>query len=276
MDSPVNDTRKVFSKMGSCSRTFCFLLNREFGCPMEAEERAADPLAGGIVMRGHQCGMLWGSTLAAGAESYRAHSDRGRAVASAITAARYLRETYSQRAGSVNCRDVCGYDLTRRLNMLKFMVKFILHINRHCFDLAEQWAPEAMRAAAEGISGNQEGLSLEPVSCASEVVKRMGAGDMEAVMVAGLAGGLGLGGHGCGALAAAIWLKCLRWCREHPGKSAYGNPEADRVLKVFTDAVGEELRCEKLVGRRFTSIDDHTEFIQKGGCAKIIDALARS
>ncbi len=133
-----------------------------------------------------------------------------------------------------------------------------------------------MRAAAEGISGNQEGLSLEPVSCASEVVKRMGAGDMEAVMVAGLAGGLGLGGHGCGALAAAIWLKCLRWCREHPGKSAYGNPEADRVLKVFTDAVGEELRCEKLVGRRFTSIDDHTEFIQKGGCAKIIDALARS
>jgi hypothetical protein len=40
--------------------------------------------------------------------------------------------------------------------------------------------------------------------------------------------------------------------------------------------VGDELRCEKLVGRRFTSIDDHTEYIQKGGCANLIEALARS
>lgn len=270
------DTKKVFLKMGTCSRTFCFLLNRQFGCPMEAEERAADPLAGGIVLRGHQCGMLWGASLAAGAEAFRRHGNGGRAASAAMTAAKSLAESYSKRTGSVNCRDVCGHDFTKRFDLLKFMVKFILHINRRCFDLAGEWAPEAMRAAAEGLGGGQDGLSREPLSCASEVVKRMGAGDLETVMVAGLAGGLGLGGHGCGALAAAIWLKSLRWSREHPGKSAYGNPEAARLLKVFMETTGDELRCHTLVGRRFTSIEDHTEFIQKGGCAAILDALARA
>ena len=64
-----NDAKRVFLKKGTCSQTFCFLLNREFGHLKENEERAADPLAGGIMQRGQQCGMLWGATLAVGAES---------------------------------------------------------------------------------------------------------------------------------------------------------------------------------------------------------------
>lgn len=43
--------------MGTCSRTFFYIINREFGFPHENEERAADPLAGGIVQQGYQCGM---------------------------------------------------------------------------------------------------------------------------------------------------------------------------------------------------------------------------
>ena len=69
-DGP-KDGKKVFRKLGTCSRTFFYILNREFGHPRELEERASDVLAGGIMQKGHQCGMLWGASLAIGAEAYR-------------------------------------------------------------------------------------------------------------------------------------------------------------------------------------------------------------
>ncbi len=42
-----------------------------FDHPLKLEEEASIPLAGGIVNYGYQCGMLWGVTLAAGAQAYR-------------------------------------------------------------------------------------------------------------------------------------------------------------------------------------------------------------
>lgn len=53
-----NDIRKVFWKCGACSHTFFFLLNREFGHPKRDEEYASDPLAGGLMQTGNQCGKL--------------------------------------------------------------------------------------------------------------------------------------------------------------------------------------------------------------------------
>jgi len=64
-------TKRVFLKKGTCSRTFYYILNREFGYPMDEEERAIDPLAGGLLQQGYQCGMLWGASMAVGAESLR-------------------------------------------------------------------------------------------------------------------------------------------------------------------------------------------------------------
>jgi hypothetical protein len=84
------DTKRLFLKIGACSSTFFYILNREFGYPMETEVRAADPLAGGIMQQGYQCGMLWGSALAVGAESFRRHDDRGQAIGIAITATQHL------------------------------------------------------------------------------------------------------------------------------------------------------------------------------------------
>lgn len=47
------DGKKVFRKLGTCSRTFFYILNREFGHLKEREERASDVLAGGIMQKGH-------------------------------------------------------------------------------------------------------------------------------------------------------------------------------------------------------------------------------
>ena len=64
----------------------------------------------------------------------------------------------------------------------------------------ERWAPEAVQAAYEGLSHDQTELPEHCMSCATEVVKRMGATEKQMVMVAGFAGGLDLSGNACGAL----------------------------------------------------------------------------
>ena len=267
------DTKKVFRKLGTCSRTFFYILNREFDYPKETEERAADPLCGGLMQKGHQCGMLWGSALAVGAESFRRSDNRDQAIGIAITATGHLIESFSKRAKSVNCRDITGCDFSSKISMAKYFFsgRFI-----SCFKLAEKWAPEAIQSANEGLSHEQTDFLQLPISCASEVAKKMGASDEEMVMVAGFAGGLGLSGNACGALSAAIWMNTLAWCRIHPGKSANPNPNAINTLKAFYGATDSEILCHKISGQCFKTIDDHTEFIKNGGCDKLINVLTRA
>ncbi len=64
-------TVRTFLKVGTCSEALCNVLDRAFDHPLKLEEEATAPLAGGIMLHGYQCGMLWGVTLAAGAQAYR-------------------------------------------------------------------------------------------------------------------------------------------------------------------------------------------------------------
>lgn len=267
-----NDAKKVFWKLGTCSRTFFFLLDRAFGHNMETEERAADPLAGGILRLGHQCGMLWGAALAVGAEAYRRCNDPDKAVGLAVKATQNLVNFFTDRTDTVDCRDITGTDFNQPLQMLRYMI----FRAKGCFNLAEDWAPEAIDAAERGLSVDPTDLPERPLSCASEVVRRMGGSEEEATMVAGLAGGLGLSGHGCGALGAAVWMNSLAWARENPEKTPYDNPAAKKTLAAFQEATGGELRCRELCGRRFETVEEHTMFIENGGCGKLMAVLTAS
>ncbi|MDX5584155.1 MAG: C-GCAxxG-C-C family protein [Aureibaculum sp.] len=273
-----NDAKKVFKELGTCSRTFFHLLNREFDNTKETEERAADPLAGGIMQKGQQCGMLWGAALAVGAESYRRCNDRDQAIGLAIKAAQNLTESFSKRADTVNCRDITNCNLDSFFGMTKFMIKTTLKgmKNSTCFILAEKWAPEAIESAKEGLALQQTELPKKSISCASEVARKMGASDEEMVAVAGFSGGLGLSGNGCGALSAAIWKNSLVWSRTHPGKSAWSNPNAKNTLKEFNEETDSEMLCHKICGQRFETIEDHSAFIKNGGCRRLINVLAAS
>ena len=251
---------------------------REFGHLKENEERASDPLAGGLML-GHQCGMLWGSALAVGAESFRKNIDQGQAIASAITATQQLMESFTERTKSVNCRDITGSDLSKKSGIAKMMVKILLHggiKNSPCFKLADKWAPEAIQSATAGLSLKQTDLAKNPVSCASEVVRRMGGSSEESVMVAGFAGGLGLKGHACGALGAAIWMNTLIWCKKHPGETPpqFNKPNTKKILEAFHNATNGKTLCQVISGRSFRTLSDHTEFIKSGGCGKVINALS--
>jgi hypothetical protein len=271
-----NDSRRVFLKKGTCSQTLCYLLDREFGHVKENEERATDPLAGGIMQMGHQCGMLWGASLAAGAESFRRRGDdRDQAIGMAMAATQSLMESFTKRTNTANCREITRCDWQSPLSIAKY---FLTGKPIVCFNLAAKWAPEALRAATAGLSRDQKDLPEQPLSCASAVVQKMGASDEEMVLVAGFAGGIGLSGLACGALAAAIWMRTLAWCKEHPGKTPpmFKNPEMKSICQAFTAATNTEILCHKIAGQRFKTIGEHTGFIKSGGCDKLIRILVRA
>jgi hypothetical protein len=268
-----SDAKKVFKKLGTCSRTFFYILNREFGHTKETEERAADPLAGGILQKGHQCGMLWGSALAVGAEAYRRFNDVDRAIGVAIVATQHVMDSFLDMENTINCRDITHCDFSNKWSFAKYFFsgRFL-----YCFKMAERWAPEAIQSAIDGLADKNTDLPPRSMSCASEVVKKMGASDEEIVMVAGFAGGLGLSGNACGALSAAIWMNSLKWSKEHLEKSSFFNPSAKKTLNTFNSVTESEMLCHKICKRHFNSLSDHSEFIKNGGCNKLIIALSKT
>lgn len=258
-------------KLGTCSRTLFYILNREFVYPLENEERAVDLLAGGILQQGYQCGMLWGGACALGAESYRRCSDRERAIGITIKATRHVMESFINRTKSPDCSEITSCDWSNKWSIAKYMFsgKFW-----GCLKLAEKWAPEAVESAIEGLTLDQTDVPEQPISCASEVVRKMGATDAEMVMVSGFAGGFGLSGDGCGALSAAIWMNTLARVRKQNFKASFSDPVTEKILIAFYEGTGYEMECHKITGKRFKTIADHTEFIKNGGCDTLIKVLA--
>ena len=273
-----NDAKTVFREKGTCSHTFAYLLNREFGNNKEPEERATDPMAGGLMQKGHQCGMLWGASLAVGAEAYRRSLTSDEAIPLAITATQKLLESFSNRTNTINCRDITHTNMDSFFGLTKYMIKTMLQgmNNSTCFNLAENWLPEAIQSAKEGLSLEEKVPKLNTISCTTEVAKKMGASNEEMIMVAGFAGGLGLSGNACGALSAAIWMNSLSWTKEHPNKSAFKNKKAKTTLKAFNKETKSEMLCHKICQKQFKTIDEHSQFIRNGGCNNLIKILSKT
>ena len=265
--------KRTFLKQGTCARAFFYILNREFGHPKEMEERAIDPLAGGILQQGYQCGMLWGASMAVGAESFRRSDNLGQSIGKTIKATQHIMESFLSKAKSIDCEEITETDFKNKWSIAKYFFSGKFY---SCFKLAEKWAPEAIRAATEGLSLEQTELTHQPISCASEVVKKMGGSEEEMAMVAGFAGGIGLSGNGCGALSAAIWKTILELVRKENWKSSLSDPDSEKIIKKFYEATGYKMECHEICGKRFKTIDEHTEFIKNGGCDKLIKILAQS
>jgi hypothetical protein len=162
-------------------------------------------------------------------------------------------------------------DQTKVTGIIKYM---ITGGPRKCISLLSKWTPEAASAAKESLKLAPEATKLTPRSCASEVAMMMGATDEEMVTVAGFAGGLGLSGNACGALAPAGWLNTLP--RTKDGKSVFFTPESKKTLKAFKKATGNELLCHKICGRRFKNLDEHSEFMESGGCKSLLEVIAKA
>lgn len=102
----------------------------------------------------------------------------------------------------------------------------------------------------------------------------MGGNAEEISMVAGWAGGMGLSGNACGALAASIWKTILELVKKENWKYSMSDPVTEKLLKKFYEFTDYKMECHEICGKRFNSIDEHTEFIKTGGCKKLINVLS--
>ncbi len=240
---------------------------------MENEEHAVQPLAGGIVQHGYQCGMIWGSTLAAGAEAYRLFGAGPEAETRAIVAAGRLFDAFQALNRHTDCFDITNID--NRSSTLKMISVFLIRGQTiGCFRMAARYAPVALREIDAAMSEPTVEAPSAPASCAAMLARRMGASEQHAVMAAGLAGGIGFSGGACGALGAAIWIEGMK-VLEEGGKVPYKSPRALDAIGRFLKCTGYEFECTQIAGRKFESVGDHAGYLRDGGCAKVLDVLAR-
>jgi hypothetical protein len=243
------------------------VVDRAFGLERTAEERAAAPLAGGIARNGYQCGMVWGSTLAAGAEAHRRFGAGARAETVAIAAANRIVNSFRAQNGAVDCFDLTGTDFKSKTQTWRYLLtgKAV-----GCFRMAARYAPVAKAEIDAALSLDAIDTPEPPVSCAALAARRLGANAEHATMAAGLAGGIGLCGGACGALGAAVWIGSMGAGRDYKALDATAVPAIARFLAA-TDG---RFECAEIVGRRFESVADHAAFVRDGGCTRVVEALA--
>ena len=250
------------------------VVDAAFDHPMQVEENAAMPLAGGVANMGYQCGMLWGAALAAGAQSYRLYGPGQQAEAEAVFAAQKLIEAFrTHTRNETNCMEISHLNLQGNMGLVSILKFFIKGGPIACFRMAAKYAPDAFNETVSAFSEKHIEAPSPPVSCATLLAKKMGASDMHAVMAAGFAGGIGLSGGGCGVLGAAIWIIGMKHPVELDGLNYSGTWVNDTTEK-FLESSDYEFECSKIVGRKFADIGDHAEYLRDGGCSKIIEALA--
>jgi hypothetical protein len=254
------------------------VVDDSFNQPLKPEEHASMPLAGGM-MRGYQCGMLWGAALAAGAQAYRLWGPGPQAETGAVIASQRALEAFRVHTGEINCAEIIelNWKAPSKGRILKFLLK---GGPIGCFRLAANYAPIAYDEIDAALSNTPiEALAPSvdfspPISCTALLAKQMGASDLHTVMAAGLAGGVGLSGGACGALGAAIWLIGLKSSEAGDGKISFNDPAASVAIEKFLESSNHEFECAKIVGRKFENAADHAAYVGAGGCAKIIAALA--
>ena len=42
------------------------------------------------------------------------------------------------------------------------------------------------------------------------------------------------------------------------------DPDSEKIIKIFHETTDYEMECQKICGKRFNTIDEHTEFIKNG------------
>ena len=249
------------------------VLNQAFDNPLKLEERASMPFAGGIMQHGYQCGMIWGAAIAAGAQAYRLHGPGSKAQALAIIAAERIVASFRERNQEINCYEIT--ELNRSSSTTQMIMYFLIKGGTiGCFRMAAGYAPIAYREINSALSEKDFQVPSPPLSCAAMLAKKMGVSEMQTLMAAGLAGGIGLCGGACGALGTAIWIMSLKNGKGKEGRLDFNNPRALAAIENFLKYSNYEFECYDIVGRKFKNIDDHAAYLRDGGCSEIIESLA--
>jgi hypothetical protein len=281
--------RDWFLRCVSCSEATFTILDRGAGLELDDLEQAAHPLAGGFLSQGHACGMVWGTGLAIGVRAGKRFDDPEAAASAALTVMVRAVDEFEKMAGSINCREIIGCSLARASGRLRYILSGKPNL---CTRLVIKWTPFANELIDRELDAFEKtATSQAGKNCAVETMSRCAAGlgiDVDPGTVAAFAGGAGLRGNACGALAAGVFALGLKYYqgRNKPRDTLLGAAlqelgagdgllkAPDRLREKFISRFGSEL-CLDVAGRKFASPGDHSDFISGGGCEELIEAVPR-
>ncbi|MFC2068295.1 hypothetical protein ACFLTP_04745 [Chloroflexota bacterium] len=145
------------------------VVDRSFDHSLKLEEKASNPLAGGITNQGYQCGMLWGAALAAGAQAYQLLGPSPQAETAAIIATQRIMESFCIRTkNEINCLEITEINLQGKNNILP-IIKFFIRKGGPiaCASLAARYAPAAFSEINTTLSEILLEAPSPPISCSA-------------------------------------------------------------------------------------------------------------
>jgi hypothetical protein len=284
-------SRKVaaywFLRCVACSEASMTTQMRGFGAEDSCYEQAIHAFSGGFMHRGDACGLLTGAALAAGCEARRRFDDDVTASSSALAAAVALAEAFPELTESADCRDMTGASFGTIGGRIRYLRTGTA---RQCGRTLLEWCGQAHQLIDHALAESaRRGPVAGRTNCAVEALRRsapsVGMPAADSVIVAGLAGGVGLLGNVCGALAAGVFaLEVARYRRRKARRDSrlrgsieemfgirYRGP-ATMLRRSIEERFGSVL-CAEIVGRRFEDVVDHAEFVDGGGCQEVIAAV---
>lgn len=270
----------------SCSEAAMTTQMRSFGLEAPAYEQAIHAFSGGFMHSGAACGLLTGAALAAGFLAKERFHDEETRIEATLYATIMLAQAHPELTTSINCKDITEVSLTTLGGRLSYLLKGKGSL---CGRLHIKWASQAHEIIEKAfIEFNENRSKKNCANCAVATLKKLGPSFgmsvEDATVVAGLAGGVGLLGNVCGALAAGVFALSaapylrqtqesrdsqIRGALQELWGSAYQGP-AKQLQQDFNERFSE-VTCSKIVGRKFLDIDDHANFISEGGCKEVIE-----
>jgi hypothetical protein len=154
------------------------VVDASYNLPLEVEEQATMPLAGGIANMGYQCGMLWGAALSAGAQAYRLYGASPQAETAAIIASRRLLTAFQKHTkNEINCLEISHLDMQGDFDAGKILKFFVKGGPIGCFRLAGRYAPDVRSGIDSVFSKDGQEAPASPVSCATMLANNAGKED---------------------------------------------------------------------------------------------------
>jgi hypothetical protein len=284
--APASVTKQMLRRF-SCSETTLTILNTAAGLGWKELEEASDPLCAGLVaeMDG-ACGVLWGAALTAGVRARARIPDSFAAREATLVAACRAVEAFRRAGHPMNCAEITGMDAW---NFARYMLRGNLGVcSRLLCGLAPAFHDLIDRAIDEH---RQRGAAAPCRNCAVEAFERVSAAigfpvDGASVVAAGFAGGLGLSGNVCGALAAAILAVSLKYFtgRNRPKHSMIRSDLQGLFVGIGwmkpSMEIARQFRirfpgrtCASIAGRTFATNGDLSAHLVAGRCEPVLEAV---
>jgi hypothetical protein len=191
----------------ACSEASMTTQMRGFGFVEPSYEQAIHAFSGGFMNLGHACGLLTGAALATGFLARSLFNDEKKITEATLYTAIQITNEYPELSGSIDCRDITGISVATHNGRFKYLKQGKAKM---CGRLHIKWAPQAHDLIEKSLTEFESfNSSKECTNCAvltmKNLVNRGIIRKEDSMLVAGMAGGVGLSGNVCGALAAGIF-----------------------------------------------------------------------